>query len=108
MEQITSYEQLEQDIREHVMLLAYFSGPDCGVCTAIKPKVLELLEAYPKIASRYIDVSTQNEAAAQHSIFTLPGILLFVQGKESIREARYVHMDGLRGQIDRIYSMLFA
>lgn len=107
MKGIQSFQELQDDIQNSTMLLAYFSAPDCGVCTALKPKVLEILEDYPEIESRYIDVRDQMEAAAQHSIFTIPGILLFAEGRESIREARFVHVDDLRDRIDRLHSMLF-
>jgi thiol-disulfide isomerase/thioredoxin len=107
MKDITSFQELTDDIRGSKMLLAYFSGPDCGVCTALKPKVLEILDDYPEIESRYINVRDQQEAAAQHNIFTIPGILVFTEGRESIREARFVHVDELRNKIDRLHSMLF-
>lgn len=90
------------------MLLGYFSAPDCGVCTALKPKVLEILQDYPEIESVYVNVREQQEAAAQHGIFTIPGILVFAEGKEAVREARFVHVDQLRDQIDRLHSMLFT
>jgi thiol-disulfide isomerase/thioredoxin len=108
MKTIQSFEELTEEIAGNEMVLAYFSGPNCGVCTALKPKVLEILDDYPKIASFYVDISEQQTAAAQHSIFTIPGILVFAGGREAIREARFVHVDELRGKIDRIYSMLFA
>jgi thiol-disulfide isomerase/thioredoxin len=108
MKEISSFEELENDIRESRMLLAYFSAPDCGVCGALKPKVIEILEEYPDIESRYINVREQQEAAAQHTIFTIPGILVFAEGRESIREARFVHIDDLRHRIDRLHSMVFS
>ncbi len=108
LQESTSFDDLARDIQSSRMLLAYFSAPDCGVCGALKPKIIEILEDYPDIESRYINVRVQKEAAAQHSIFSLPGILVFAEGRESIREARFVHIDQLRQAIDRIHRMVFA
>ena len=90
------------------MVLAYISRPSCGVCTALKPKIEEELSAYPEIVSRYVNLDTIPEAAGHFSVFSLPGILLFVDGKETIREARYVGIDDLFSRIDRVYSLRFT
>ncbi len=93
-------------LAENPVTLLYFSGNDCGVCDAIRPKIEELLAARPRIASFEINIEASPEAAAQFDIFTIPGILLFVHGKETIREARYLSLDALRERIDRYLSLL--
>jgi thiol-disulfide isomerase/thioredoxin len=108
VKEIQSFNELKTNIENSRMLLGYFSAPDCGVCTALKPKVLEILQDYPEIESVYVNVREQQEAAAQHAIFTIPGILVFAEGKEAVREARFVHVDELREKIHRLHSMLFA
>ncbi len=39
--------------------------------------------------------------------FTIPGILLFVEGKESIREARHISVQDIDNRISRYCSLLF-
>lgn len=89
------------------MVLLYLSRPDCGVCTAIKPKVEELLSRYPKIRAAYVDLDRLPSAAGEFSVFTIPAILVFTEGKESVREARYISMDLLEERIRRPYELLF-
>jgi len=86
----------------------YFSTPDCNVCKVLKPKLIEMLEEeFSLINFVYVDCEKAKELAAQNSIFSVPTILFFFDGKEYIRKARFVNLDELRDEIDRIYSMMF-
>lgn len=42
------------------------------------------------------------EVAGQFTVFTVPALLLFVEGKETIREARFVVMDDLHDKFTRV------
>jgi thioredoxin-like negative regulator of GroEL len=107
MTDVKSLAELKQTISENPFVLAYFSRPDCGVCTALKPKVQEMVDALDGALSRYVNLDLMPEAAGEYSIFTIPGILLFVDGKETIREARYVSADDLQRQMERIHALRF-
>jgi len=52
-------------------------------------------------------VDDNPEAAGQLSVFTVPGILLFIQGKENIREARHLSVPVFEEKIGRYYRLLF-
>ena len=106
MEKINSLTKAEEVIRDNQIVMLYFSRNECGVCDAIRPKVEQLLANRPRIRAFEINAEETPDAAAQYSIFTIPGILLFILGKETIREARYVSMDELTGRIDRYLDML--
>ena len=54
-------------LAENPVTLLYFSGNDCGVCDAIRPKIEELLAARPRIASFEINIEASPEAAAAHA-----------------------------------------
>jgi thioredoxin-like negative regulator of GroEL len=107
MENIESLDEARELIESNPMTLLYLSRPDCGVCTALKPKVEKMLQEYPGVRAGYVDLDALPEAAGEFSIFTIPGILVFVNGKESVREARYVSMDELESKIARPYQFLF-
>lgn len=42
-----------------------------------------------------------------YNFFTLPGIILFIEGKESIRKARHISIGDLDARIERYYNMIF-
>jgi len=88
------------------MKMLYLSRPDCGVCIALIPKIEEMIEEFPDMEARYVDLDELPEAAGKFSIFTIPGILVFIQGKETIRKARYVSIDELHGEIMRYNKLL--
>ena len=108
MTDISSVEELQRRLADEPFVLTYFSRPDCGVCTALKPKVREMIDELPEATSYYVNLDALPEAAGTYSIFTIPGILLFVDGKETIREARYVSATDLEQQMHRLYDLRFS
>ncbi len=106
---ITLYSMTEIDafIASGEMRLLYLSRPDCGVCKALIPKIKDMLTGFPGIEAGYVDLGKIPEAAGTFSIFTIPGILIYTQGKEAIRKARYVSVDQLAGEINRYYELLY-
>jgi len=48
------------------------------------------------------------EIAGQLSVFTVPTILIFFDGKELIRTSRNISIEQLRGQIRRYYQLIFG
>jgi thioredoxin 1 len=86
----------------------YFSTPDCNVCKVLKPKLIELLnQNFPLMNFAYVDCSEAKELAAQQNIFSVPTILFFFEGEEYIRKARFVNLDELKSELNRIYLMIF-
>jgi len=90
------------------MRLVYLSRPSCGVCVAIKGKILEIIGKYRELEGVYVNMDEIPESAGEFSIFTIPGILLYVDGRETIREARYVSIEELEEKITRLYNMIYS
>lgn len=105
MTQLNGREEMERIINQKPFVLFYVSRPACGVCTALKPKVSALAAGYEGLEVFYVDLDKDESVAGQFSIFTIPGILVYVEGKEWIREARYLSMDQLQAKLDRIVEM---
>lgn len=99
-------EEIEALINTNEILLLYFSSKSCGVCKVIKPKLDEMLKAYPKLKSLQIDVEGNIKLAAAYSVFTLPAVIVFVNGKETIREARYINLEEIENKIDRYCKLI--
>lgn len=106
MERIDSMEIIKQLTQNNKMLLVYFGSNKCNVCVDIKPKIEELLKKYQEIKSVQIDVDKSVKIAAQYNIFTIPAILVFIDGKETIREARFISIENLSNKISRYYDLL--
>ena len=96
----------EKLIQQDQIVCIYISGKECGVCGAVKPKIEKLLEDFPQVRSWYADLDENPEIAGQYSVFSIPALLLFVQGRETVRYARYFSIDEVRSSIQRYYSLL--
>ena len=56
MKEIDSYPEILEQISKPGMSLFYISRPSCGVCSALKPKVEVLLEGFPGVVCRYVNI----------------------------------------------------
>ncbi|WP_229677285.1 thioredoxin family protein [Psychrobacillus lasiicapitis] len=103
---LTSLTSVEKFIEDHQFSFLYVSRTNCGVCHVILPQLKELLKEFPLIQLGHINADDVEEIAGRLSIFTVPALLLFVDGKEIIREARFVQMQSLQDRIGKIYNMI--
>ena len=86
--------------------LLFFSGKDCGVCQALKPKLLEEVSSnFPEVAIQTIDTNSQMELAAQHLVFTVPVVIILVDNKESYRFARSFSVHEVTQKLERIIQL---
>lgn len=99
--------EVEEFIEDNLMSIVYFSGSTCGACDAIKEKVLHIINDYKKIKFLEVNAIENQEIAASYNIFSLPILLLFVNGKETLRLGRYFDILDLKKSIDRYYNMIF-
>lgn len=100
-----SIEEINQFITNHPFAFLYISKTNCSVCHALLPKVKEIIENYPKIQSAYINIDDIPSLAGHLSIFTAPVLILYVDGKEILREARFVHLDEFQKKVEKIYML---
>lgn len=104
--ELTNIAEIKHFIDTNRLAFLYVSRQGCSVCHSLLPQVESLMENYPKINAAHIRAEQVEEVAGHFSIFTVPVLLLFVNGKEYIREARMVHMDLLAAKLDRLYTNL--
>lgn len=103
-QQLQSIDQVKSFIQDHQLAFLYISQPNCSICHGLLPQVEKLMLKYPKIKMGHLNTDEVKEVAGFLSIFTVPVLLLFVDGKEYIREARIVHLDLLEEKIKKIYE----
>jgi len=100
-------EEVQQIIREEVGVLLYFSGERCSVCHALRPKFKELFDTqFPQIKQIYLDAHENLEISVHYQVFSVPTMLVFLDGREFIREGRAVSMHKLEEQLMRPYKMM--
>ncbi len=109
METICQLADLEDKIASTPAIMVYFSQPQCGVCTVLKPKLeAEVRQYYPNLKQIYVNIEESPEIAGQMRIFTVPVVLVFFEGKEAFRYTRHVNVNVLLQQLARPYQLLFG
>ncbi|WP_047448771.1 thioredoxin family protein [Alistipes sp. ZOR0009] len=104
---ITSLSEFSQEISRNRIVLAYFGREECQTCVVLKPKVKELVTSkFPEIVLLDIDTSLAPEIYGQYTIFTVPSILLFLDGREILRRSRIISIKELEDSTNRIYNTL--
>jgi thioredoxin-like negative regulator of GroEL len=106
MEEVHSLESINATLTAEKLVLLYISRPSCSVCHALLPQVKGLLEEFQDIKSIHADAEEMPDIAGEFSIFTVPVVIVFVEGKEMFRKARFVPIDELHSQISRLVKML--
>jgi len=105
---IISLNNYEQVKNENAAVLIYFSHEQCNVCKVLKPQIAELVSStFPEIKLYYVDTVLNPEIAAQLSIFAVPTMLVYFDGKEFIRKSRNVGISELEVLIERPYQLMF-
>lgn len=86
----------------------YFSNDTCNVCKILKPQLIEMLkDNYPKISFYYVDMSLTPEISAQTGVFSIPTIIVYLDGNETIRKSRHIGVAELAQSIERPYKLIF-
>lgn len=93
----------------HPAVAIWFSAPGCGVCSVLRPRIKALFEhEFPRFQWLDVDTAAQPAMAAQHQVFTIPTLLVFLDGREFLRRARNFSPAEVRDALERSYGLLFG
>ena len=106
MKQINSMTEIDALKKGNDMLLVYFGSNTCSVCYDLLPKIDQMLGNYPGISAVKKKKKKSPALSASFSVFTAPAVILFIQEKETLREAGIMSLSRLEEQISR-YVELF-
>ena len=101
MDRISSYENWLDVAKTQNPFLLFVKTNNCSVCESLLPQVEVLQEDYP-IPFYMINIMDVPEAAGQLSLFSAPVVLLFDQGKEYARFARFVRIGELKHRMQEL------
>lgn len=105
---IKNFTEFKSFIENNPAVCFYLSTPVCNVCKVLKPKVIKLIEQeFPQMKFIYIDLDKAKEISGQLSVFTVPTIIIYFEGKELIRASRNISLEQLEKQIKRYYQIIF-
>lgn len=107
METISRIEEYQSKIGQGQSFLLFVKTDNCSVCEGLRPQV-EAFEHDYKLPFYKVNAAQVSELAGQLMLFTAPVVLLFRQGKEIHRFARFVPIEELRRRLDSLEGSLYA
>lgn len=107
MKDLMSINDIEKAISENEFVMFYFSTPECNVCKHLKPKIEAMSLDFEKLNLYYVNLHDVQEASGRFSVFSIPTIIMFINGSETIRESRYLSVEEVKSKISRYYDMYF-
>ncbi|MBA4453933.1 MAG: thioredoxin [Nitrosopumilaceae archaeon] len=103
VKEVTSTQQFEQEVLNSANpVFVDFWVEWCGPCRAVSPAVEELSSEYKdKLDFVKVDVDQNNEIAQKYSVFSIPTLAIFANGKVIAQSAGAASKDSIRSYIDK-------
>lgn len=103
--QVKELNELNDLVSSQGLVLVYFSQPNCSVCHGLKPQVEAKLKEFSDDIA-FLDVNTEDipEVSGEYQVMTVPVILLFLDGREYMRKARFVPIAELYVDVKKIVT----
>ncbi len=95
MLEIKDIEKVNEVIQEDLVVLITKTR-NCSVCTPISQRLELLMKDYPAIPCYSIYTDELEVFSGQFLVFTVPTIFIFSQGKELLRESRFVEFNNIK------------
>ncbi len=99
-------ESIKEFIKDKQIALLYLTTKSCNVCKVLKPKIQDICKSFPLVQEKYIELDYLPELKGEFSVFTVPTILLFVEGKETLRLSRNIDLYDFELKIKRYSELL--
>ncbi|HPD95210.1 MAG: thioredoxin family protein [Bacteroidales bacterium] len=107
IQEIKTLEDLN-DAKSKPASVVYFHTEDCGVCHVILPELEQIVTSeFPKMDIYVVNANSALEICASQSVFTFPTVLIFFEGKETLRIARNINLGQFRQSVGRLYNLMF-
>ncbi len=104
-----SLEEWEQLLQQNDAIILYLYNNICGVCKTLQPKIEELVrQEFPNIKVIPVNAEENRELAAQLRMLSVPGIILYMVGKEVFRSNGLIALGDFAQRVRRPYEMMFS
>jgi len=101
MKNLNSIDDIKDFVKENKFVMLYFSSDGCNVCDDVLPMIEGLLSKNSKVVSGNVEVQNVPSVASVFGVFTIPTIIIYLEGKEIVRQSRYINFLELKEKIQR-------
>ena len=98
--------ELNDFIRNNPLVIIYITGKDCNLCKSLRPKIEEMAGNLQEVKAAYVYADEMPEVSGTFSVFTIPTIICFVEGKEALRYSRNVTVNELKERLLRYIELM--
>ena len=100
--------EIVQQINNKDNFALYFSDGVCGVAESLYPKLESTFNThFPEINLQSVVSTFSPEIKGHFHVFIVPSLLVFIDGKETIRMAGTFGIEKLNEDLSRIYALRF-
>ncbi len=105
--EVQTLAEVQEHVGKDLAVMVYFYNDNCSPCVSLRPKVADLVaNSFPEMKLLFVN-SAYRDIPAHYQVFSNPTLLVFFDGKEYIRESKYVSVPVLESNINRFYKMVF-
>lgn len=99
MKELVQFAEVKNYIDHYPIAILLISSSSCGVCVSVEAKLDILIDDISEVEGVKVKIDTVPEVSGEFLVFTVPTILFFCNGKEVIRESRFIQFEKLRQEI---------
>lgn len=107
MDYAYTLDYLQDIVKEHAMVLLYFSRQENSESLELLNRVDRLVSRYPKMVGLHVDLGQIPTAASRFSIYALPGVVVYVNGKPAINVVQNIDLTELASHLTAFYRSVF-
>lgn len=101
---IKSINQFQELIKDNFVIIQAKSY-NCSICTSVSNQLENLLSNYPSFSHHQIYIEDVLEFSGQYLVFTVPTIILFFNGKEILRESRFINFNNIKKLLEHFSDL---
>ena len=104
MEVLNSFLESEEVLKKSSLVMIVAKAKACSTCSMIIPHLEKNVKHLDRFEQYQIFVDDVEEFRGKHVIFSVPTVLIFEDGKEILRESRFINI----GKVNRLLDAYFS
>ncbi len=106
MEKLKNQENFYEHLACEQVMAVLFGSHSCGPCSAISRRMGLWQGEHPHVRCLYVPVEEFPQLCGQLGVFTVPTVLVYVQGKLTLRESGYFSLDQILHGMEKYCRIL--
>lgn len=92
---------VKEALNNQTNTIVFISSENCSICHVDEPKVRKIAEDNA-ISFHHLDIVQQPELAGFFEVLTVPAVLVYHEGKEVARQARFIDFTSLENLLEQL------